>query len=275
MRALTTLAIRVWMLAWLGALLGLLAAPGELHAQACATPASLRFDIAGKISRSQTGFTQGLEFRDGKLYESTGRVGGPTRLNVISLTGAVTTLADLGQSVFGEGLTILNDEVVQLTWQEKIVFVHDLAGKLVRRMRNPRDGWGLANDGKQLIFTDGGAALHFADPKTFRIGKSVTVRSNWAREVRELNELEFVDGKLYANIFMTWSIVRVDPASGCIEAVADLKPLLDAMAAHERAQVAASFDNVLNGIAHDAKSGTFYLTGKRWPVIFTGRFAER
>jgi glutaminyl-peptide cyclotransferase len=243
------------------------------RSQPCPEPSNLRFEIAGKIVRSKIGFTQGLEFRDGKLYESTGAIGGTTQLNVIALDGRVTTLADHGTRVFGEGLTILNDEIVQLTWREHEVFVYDLAGKLLRRMRNPRDGWGLTNDGKSLIFTDGGPLLIYADPKTFAIGKAVTVRSNRATEVHALNELELVAGKIFANIFTTRTIVRVDPVSGCIDGTADLGLLWDAMTPRERLQ-ASGPDNVLNGIAYDAKSGLFYLTGKRWLTIFTGRFVE-
>jgi glutamine cyclotransferase len=127
----------------------------------------MRFEIVNKIVRSQLGFTQGLEFRDSQMYESTGLVNGTTRLNTISPTGEVKTLVDRGKTVFGEGLTILNDEVFQLTWQDHDVFVYDLDGKLKRRMRNPRDGWGLTNDGTRLIFSDGGESIYYADPRSF------------------------------------------------------------------------------------------------------------
>ena len=247
--------------------------PADPTTQVCREPTTLRFNIAGKIVRSALGFTQGLEFRDGKLYESTGRIGGTTQLNVISLTGQVTTLADQGIAVFGEGLTILKDDVFQLTWQEHDVFVYDLAGKLKRKMQNPRDGWGLTNDGSNLIFSDGGPSFYYADPNTFAISKAVKLRSTRPGDILGLNELELVDGKLYGNIFTTRAIVRLDPASGCIDAVADLSNLWREMNAEERAQTEDS-DNVLNGIAHDAKTGEFYLTGKRWKVIFRGRFTE-
>jgi glutaminyl-peptide cyclotransferase len=247
--------------------------PADPTTQACREPVALRFNIAGKIVRSAIGFTQGLEFRDGKLYESTGRIGGTTQLNVISLTGQVTTLADLGIAVFGEGLTILKDDVFQLTWQEHDVFVYDLAGKLKRKMQNPREGWGLTNDGTNLIFSDGGPSFYYANPLTFAISKAVKLRSTRPGDIIGLNELELVDGKLYGNIFTTRAIVRIDPASGCLDAVADLGNLWREMNAEERAQTEDS-DNVLNGIAHDAKTGEFYLTGKRWKVIFRGRFTE-
>lgn len=254
--------------AWIAALLGAESA----MAQVCGDPGLMQFDVTSKIVRSRVGFTQGLEFRDGVLFESTGNVGGTTQLNTITLDGKVTTLADRGRKVFGEGLTILKDEIVQLTWQERQVFVYDLAGKLKRQMRNPRDGWGLSHDGTNLLFTDGGTSLHYADPATFKIGKSVPIRAGKS-DVAGVNELERVNGKLYGNIFTTRSIVRFDPALGCIDAVADLRVLWEVMTPDERAST-DSAENVLNGIAYDNKSGLFYLTGKRWRTIFAGRFRD-
>jgi glutamine cyclotransferase len=153
------------------------------------------------------------------------------------------------------------------------VFVYDLSGKLKRKMRNPRFGWGLANDGERLIFSDGEGSIYFADPKNFAIGKSVPVRSSAAAVIKGLNELEYVRGKLYGNLFTTRLIVRLDPLSGCIDAVADLGSLWNAMSGEDRAQTQPP-ENVLNGIAHDAGSGLFYLTGKLWRSIFIGRFRE-
>jgi glutaminyl-peptide cyclotransferase len=244
----------------------------DARAQVCGDPALMQFDVTSKIVRSRVGFTQGLELRDGVLYESTGNVGGTTQLNTITLDGKVTTLADQGRKVFGEGLTILNDEVFQITWQERQVFVYDLAGKLKRQMRNPRDGWGLTHDGTSLLFTDGGPSLYYADPKTFKIGKSVTIRAG-KDPVAGVNELERVDGKFYGNIFTTRSIVRFDAETGCIDAVADLSVLWEVMTPEERASTNSN-ENVLNGIAYDAKTGLFYLTGKRWRAIFVGRFRD-
>jgi len=260
----------------LGCFLGFaLLAPTQLSAQGCNAPVTLDFRPESKIVRSATGFTQGLEVHDGKLYESTGKIGGTSRLNVISLDGKVTTLVDRGTAVFGEGLTILNDEVFQLTWQDHQVFAYDLAGKLKRTMRNPRDGWGLTNDGKRLLFTDGGGSIYFADPATFAIGGSLRIKSNVNGDIGGFNELELARGRLFANIFTTRLVVRIDLNSGCIDGVSDLGVLWSAMSVAERAQVDASSESVLNGIAYDDASGLFYLTGKLWPVIFAGRFSER
>jgi glutaminyl-peptide cyclotransferase len=252
----------------------LVLAPATVRAQTCGDPQRLRFETTRKIVRSELGFTQGFEFHAGKLYESTGAIGGSTRLNTIALDGTVTRLADQGTTVFGEGLTILNDEIFQLTWTEHQVFVYDLSGKLKRKMRNPRDGWGLTNDGQNLLFTDGGGSIHEADPKTFRLGKESKIRASFTRDVNAVNELEFAGGKLYGNIFTTQMIVRIDPKTACVDAIADLSPLIARMPADEKAQLAADTNNVANGIAHDAASGLFYLTGKRWKAIYVGRFVD-
>jgi len=240
----------------------------------CARPAQLRFEVTGKIVRSEVGFTQGLEWRDGKLFESTGAVGNRSGLGTIAPDGTVTRLREDGTRYFGEGLTILNDEIYQLTWQERDVFVYDLAGKLKRTMRNPREGWGLTNDGASLIFSDGGPSFYFADPATFAIVREVKVKSDQPDEITGLNELELADGKLYGNLFQTQTIVRIDPASGCIEASADLGSLWRSMTDADKKQVTGSEQNVLNGIAYDKASGLFYVTGKRWRTIFVGRFGE-
>ncbi len=243
------------------------------HAAECPRPAQMRFEVTAKIVRSEVGFTQGLEWRDGKLFESTGAVGGKSGLATIAPDGTVTRLRDDGTRYFGEGLTILNDEIYQLTWQERDVFVYDLAGKLKRTMRNPREGWGLTNDGKQLLFSDGGPSFYFVDPQTFAIAREVKVRTDKPGDTRGLNELELVDGKLYGNLFMTQTIVRIDPASGCIEASANMGSLWRSFTDADKKQV-SSEENVLNGIAYDAASGNFYVTGKRWRTIFVGKFSE-
>jgi glutamine cyclotransferase len=247
--------------------------PAHASTQACREPTTLRFDIVSKIPRSEIGFTQGLEAHDDRLYESTGRIGGTTRLNLISPDGKVKRLTDLGTTVFGEGLTVLKDEVFQLTWQEHMVFVYDLTGKLRRKMHNPRDGWGLTNNGTDLIFSDGGPFFYYADPRTFAIRKSVRIRTNRPGDVEGLNELEMVGGKLFGNIFTTRAIVRLDPESGCIDGIADLSVLWQAMSPEEKAEIDTS-ESVLNGIAYDSKTGLFYLTGKLWKTIFAGRFVE-
>jgi glutamine cyclotransferase len=242
-------------------------------AQQCPRPTPLRFEVTGKIVRSEVGFTQGLEFRDGKLYESTVAIGGHSGLATIAPDGKVTRLHEQGTKVFGEGLTILNGEMFQLTWQEHEVFVYDLDGKLKRTMKNPREGWGLTNDGTNLIFSDGSPSFFFADPTTFAIKREVKLKSDKPGNIDGLNELELIDGKLWGNVFQTNTILRIDPESGCVEAQADLGSLWRSMTDADKKQVTADANNVLNGIAYDKASGTFYVTGKRWRTIFAGRFS--
>lgn len=250
----------------------LLALTGAAHAADCPRPANMRFEVTGKIVRSEVGFTQGLEWHDGKLFESTGAIGDHSGLNTIAPDGKVTKLRDDGTRYFGEGMTILNGELFQLTWTERDVFVYDLAGKLKRSMKNPREGWGLTNDGTSLIFSDGGPSFYFADPKTFAITREVKIKSDRPGDTQGLNELELVDGKLYGNLFLTLTIVRIDPASGCIEAKADMGSLWRSFTDADKKQVTSSEQNVLNGIAYDKASGNFYVTGKRWRAIFVGKF---
>ena len=259
-------------LLWLSVALAL--ASTAARAADCPAPTPLRFDVTDKIVRSEVGFTQGLEWRDGKLYESTGAVGGHSGLNTIAPDGTVTRLRDDRTRYFGEGLTILNDEMFQLTWQEHQVFVYDLNAKLKRTLRNPREGWGLTNDGTSLIFSDGGPSFYFADPRTFAILRTVKIRSNKGGETLGLNELELVDGKLYGNLFQTLTIVRLDPASGCIEATADMGSLWRAMDEADKKQITSGEQNVLNGIAYDKATGRFFVTGKAWRTIFVGTFSE-
>ena len=188
----------------LAAVFAALAAAGGAAAEArCPPPKPFRFEVEGVIRRSATGFTQGLEFRDGALFESTGRTGGETRLNRIATDGKVSVLADQGDAVFGEGLTIVGDEVFQLTWQDHLVFVYDLSGKLLRKMHNPRLGWGLASDGKRLFFTDGEGSLHVADPQNVQAARRGAPQGDGDQARQWLNELEYVDGKLYGNVWMT------------------------------------------------------------------------
>src|SRR3954454_22628180 len=246
---------------------------GAAHAAECARPAQLRFDVTGKIVRSEVGFTQGLEWRDGKLFESTGAVGNHSGLSTIAPDGTVTKLRDDGTRYFGEGLTVLNDEIYQLTWQEHDVFVYDLAGQRKRTMRNPREGWGLTNDGTNLIFSDGGPSFYVADPATFTIRREMKIKTDRPGDVIGLNELELVEGRLYGNMFQTQTIVRIDPQSGCVEARANMGSLWRSFSDADKTQV-ASEENVLNGIAYDKASGVFYVTGKRWRTIFVGKFAE-
>jgi glutamine cyclotransferase len=249
------------------------ATPVAARAQTCPAPKPLAFHVESQIERDALGFTQGLEVHGDLLYESTGPIDGETGLNTIDRTGHVTPLAKFGKTFFGEGLTILGNEMFQLSWKDHKVFVYDLAGKRLREMPNAHDGWGLTNDGTSLIFTDGGDKLYFADPQAFKIRRSAPIRLG-GTSIPNLNELELIDGKIYANVFMTPLIVRVIPETGCIDATADLsKVLWPRMSLNERERLLSNDNYVLNGIAYDRAKGTLFLTGKNWRWIFLGKFA--
>jgi glutamine cyclotransferase len=246
---------------------------GGALGQTCAPPKVMTFQKQGEIQRDIRGFTQGLEVHGDKLFESTGAIAGDTRLTTIDARGKVTVLSNFGKTFFGEGLTILRDQIYQLSWKEHSAFVYDLNGKLLRRMTNPREGWGLTNDGTNLIVSDGSDRLFYVNPANFALVRSVQVRAG-TQPVASLNELENVEGKIYSNVFTTWNIVRIEPKTGCIEAVADLSGLRESMSAEEQRYMESDSNFVLNGIAYDNRTKLFYVTGKNWRTIFTGRFVD-
>lgn len=253
-------------------LLLLCAAPAL--AQKCPVAKTMTFRLEKQVRRDMLGFTQGLEIDRGTLLESTGNLFGDTRINRIDpATGKVTPLMNAGKRYFGEGLTVLGDRIYQLSWQEGRIFVFDRQMRPVGEFENPRDGWGLTHDDTRLIVSDGSSRLFFHAPDDFRTLGSVRVTRN-GRYVDNLNELEYAQGSVWANLFQAWDIVRINPATGCVEASADLRPLRLRMNAAERKYIESESNFVLNGIAHDPATGQFILTGKNWPSLFFGRFVE-
>lgn len=245
---------------------------GPALAQSCPLPKTLTFKVEKQIRRDVPGFTQGLEMDNGVLLEGTGNFVGETRINHIDpATGKVTALMNAGKRYFGEGVTIFGDRVYQLSWRESQVFVFDRQMRPLREMRNPRDGWGLTHDATRLIASDGSSRLFFLSPDDFRTLGSVRVTRN-GRSIDNLNELEYVDGAVWANIFETWDVVKIDPATGCVEATVDLRPLRTRMNTMERSLIDSDSNFVPNGIAYDPASGQFILTGKYWQTLFFGRF---
>jgi glutamine cyclotransferase len=241
-------------------------------APSCPAPGRMVFEPERQIRRSDVGFTEGLEIHDGALYESTGDFVGYSQVNRIDLaTGKVTTLVNGRHRYFGEGLTLFGGRIYQMTWREHQVFVFDREGRRLATMRNPREGWGLTHDATRLIASDGTDKIFFLSPENFSTLGSLAVRLG-DESLPRLNELEYADGALYANIFEDWRIVRISPLTGCVEAVADLSGLLDAMRPDDRRRVEFDSNFVLNGIAHDPRTGAFVITGKDWPVLFLGRF---
>lgn len=243
-------------------------------AQTCPPSKILTFKVEKEVRRSAVGFTEGLEMHDGAFLESTGDFFGETRINRIDpASGKVHTLLNFGKRYFGEGLTLFDGRLYQMTYTEHRVFVFDAKLRPLPELVNPREGWGLTHDATRLIASDGSSHIFFLSPKDFSTLDQITVTLD-GREIRNINELEYVDSAIWANVFEDWNILKISPRTGCVEASADLRPLRLRMRAAERRAIDSDPNFIPNGIAHDPKTGLFTLTGKYWPVLFSGRFVE-
>ncbi len=211
-----------------------------------------------------TSYTQGLEFVDGLLLESTGQVGRSSIRLVDPFTGGVEQMAPI-DTIFGEGATVVDDEVWQLTWRDGVLIIHDLDDlSEIRRQTYDGEGWGLCDAGDRLIMTDGSAELAFRNRETFEVEDRVTVTLD-GNPVEALNELECVDGLVWANIFQSETVLQIDPSSGGVIGTADLTDLVPN-------GFSGDANLVLNGIAHNPDTGRFWLTGKEWPVMYELEF---
>ena len=205
-------------------------------------------------------FTQGLIYVDGALYESTGLYGRSSLRKVNLSDGRVVKQYDVPGEFFAEGLTQWGNTLVQLTWQAQKGFVYDRSSfRLLRTFEYPGEGWGLTQDGTHLILSDGSAVLRFLDPKTFREVKRMTV-SDEGKPVSEINELEYINGEIFANIWQSKRIARISAATGKVLGWIDLTGLLSASDAAQT--------DVLNGIAYDHRQRRLFVTGKLWPKLF-------
>jgi glutaminyl-peptide cyclotransferase len=229
-------------------------------------PLALTASVVRSYPHDRSAFTQGLVLRDGVVYESTGLVGRSSLRRVDLETGRVTKQVDVPAPYFAEGLADVGNRLLQLTWQHGRVFVYDKAtfGR-VAEFQYQGEGWGLCHDGQSLVMSNGSDALTVRHPATFAVTRTVKVTMA-GQPVDRLNELECVGGEVYANVWTTDTIVRIDMTSGRVTARIDASRLL---APAERLGV-----DVLNGIAHDSADGTFLITGKLWPKIFKVRFAR-
>ncbi|KQQ88648.1 glutamine cyclotransferase [Massilia sp. Leaf139] len=208
-------------------------------------------------------FTQGLFFRDGQLYETTGLTGRSTLRRLDLKTGKVLQKADLPPNVFGEGSTAVGNNILGLTWQSKTGYVFD-AKTFAMKGSFPYEGegWGLASDAKYVYMSDGSASIRVLDPASLKELKRIQVTAD-GKPIDSLNELEIVDGELYANVWGTDVIARIDPGSGKVTGWIDLSNLLP-----RDKRGTSSADAVLNGIAWDGKRKKLYVTGKFWPKLF-------
>ncbi len=219
-------------------------------------------------------FTQGLIFENGFLYESTGLYGQSTLRRVEPKTGKVLRQVSVPKQYFAEGLERIGDQLFLLTWREGHCFIFD-KNTFAWKGSFPYsgEGWGLAFDGTHLIMSDGSAYLSFRNPKDFKQKRRVQVtyqdeKTKKTVPVTDLNELEFIRGEIWANVWQTYHIVRIDPKTGNVLGWLDCTPLLPEQHKDQISQPAQRRENVLNGIAFDPATGTIYLTGKNWPVLY-------
>lgn len=244
-------------------------AAGALGAASDPTPAAesiprFTYEVVAQFPHDPRAFTQGLIFTDETFVESTGLHGESTLRKVDPATGATRQQITVPTAFFAEGMTRLGDRLFQITWQEKTAFVYDYATLQKRaEFEYEGEGWGLTTDGKSLIMSDGTNQLRFLDPTSFSVQRTIRVFFG-DKPLRHLNELEYVKGEIYANIWPTNYAARIDPQTGALLGLIDFNGLL--------ADADRKTDtDVLNGIAYDAERDRLYVTGKRWPKLFEVR----
>lgn len=265
-----------WRRAWLYALLLPLAGCGKGGPAAAGSIAPLPatdavahygYEVVRTLPHDPRAFTQGLVFRNGGLLESTGLHGASTLREVELLTGKVLKQVAVPRQYFAEGLAVIGDRAYQLTWQSQKGFIYDADTFQARgEFAYAGEGWGLATDGKVLILSDGTHRIRFLDPVTFAVVRTIEVAAE-GKPVDRLNELEFIRGEIFANVWQTERVVRIDPATGNVRGEIDFSGLLTPA---ERAAV-----DVLNGIAYDAAGDRLWVTGKNWPKLFEVRLKPK
>ena len=229
------------------------------------------YEVVHSYPHDRTAFTEGLFYRDGFLYESTGIEGASSVSKVRLETGEVVQRHDLPSAYFGEGIIQWKDRLIQLTYKTEVGFVYNLSTfETERRFEYPGEGWAMTQDGKNIFMSDGTAQIRIWDPETLQELRRITV-TDQGQPVPNVNELEWVKGEIYANIWETDRIARIDPATGRVVGWIDLAGLLSP---NERIAGPEGTD-VLNGIAYDAKGNRLFVTGKRWPKLFEIRLVRR
>ena len=224
-------------------------------------------EVLAEYPHDTGSYTQGLFFNDGQLYESTGQFGQSTFRKLEVETGDVLKKLDFSDEYFVEGSVVLDGNLYILTWTNHKAFIYD-AGTLEYKStwKYPREGWGITTDGKRLIASDGSSKLYFMD-KNFAPEKKISVTLE-GRPVRFLNELEYIDGRIWANVYTTDTIVIINPRNGVVEGLVDCKGLLPE-------DLYTNETDVLNGIAYDKATGKIFLTGKNWPRMYEVRIKEK
>lgn len=226
-----------------------------------------RLEVVAEYPHDTGSYTQGLFFHEGQMYETTGLHGKSTLRKVDLNTGKPIIKLDFGQKYFVEGSVVLNDNLYILTWESKVVFVYDADSlKYKSTWSYPREGWGITTDGKQLIASEGSSILYFMDEK-FSLKRRVYVKHE-DRPVMWLNELEYIDGKIWANVYTSEEIVIINPKDGRVEGVIDCRGLLPK-------ELRDTTTDVLNGIAYNPDTKKIYLTGKNWPKLYEIKLIEK
>lgn len=227
-------------------------------------PEKLVIEVLASYPHDPTAFTQGLLWHQGELYESTGLWGKSSLRRALPESGILLARHDLDRNFFGEGIAMVDGRLIQLTWKSGLALIYDPETLLpIDQWGYNGEGWGLAYDGERLIMSDGSPRLTYRSREDFRWLETVNVTLN-GRPLAKLNELEYVDGKLYANVWGEDRIVRLDPKTGVVDASIKVEKLLT--------PAESRMVDVLNGIAYDPESETFWLTGKLWPKMFQVRF---
>ena len=227
-------------------------------------PGTINYNIIATYPHDTSYYTEGLQLYKNNLFESTGNYGVSKLVKIDLKTGRPVKELSLNEKYFGEGLTVLNDTIYQMTYKEKTGFVYDMNFNLIRTFTYETEGWGMTTDGKSLIMSDGSSNLYYRDTKSFSTQKIVSVTDNNG-PVANVNELEWVDGFIYANIWNTDNIIKIDASNGHVVGKMDFTGLLE-----KAGKPGPNYDvgNVLNGIAYDSTKKTLLITGKLWPLIF-------
>ena len=230
----------------------------------------IAYTVMAEYPHDTSAFTQGLEFHNGKLIESTGDFENSSLRVTDYKTGKVEKKHSMGtDKIFGEGITIFNNKIYQLTWENHIVYVYDVNNidKPIKTFNWPYDGWGITHNATDLIISDGTAKLYFVNPDDFRLKSTIGVTEN-SSPVYQINELEYVDGFVFANLYQTDKIVKIDPSSGFVVGKMDFTGIKEKFFADK---ITARTD-YFNGIAYDSATKRFLVTGKRWPKMFELKF---
>ncbi len=227
------------------------------------------YEVVQSYSHDPQAYTQGLQFIDGELFESTGQHGRSSLRRVLLESGSVVQSRELSMRYFGEGMTVVGDRIYMITWQSGTAFVFDRTTfEPLDTLHYRGEGWGLTWDGTDLIMSNGSSRIDFRDPEDFSVKRSIQVVSE-GEPVPNLNELEFIDGEIWANIYLTNSIVRINPLNGNVTGLINLHDLLSP------ADNALGSAEVLNGIAWDAEGERLFVTGKNWPKLFHIRLTKQ